>query len=74
MNNPDIKRALGVSPALTFESCNEDVGKAFASNGDGMRNSAVLLPELIANGIRLLVYAGNADMGCNFIVRPFDSS
>ena len=29
-------------------------------NGDGMHNSAALLPELVDAGIRLLVYAGNA--------------
>ena len=28
--------------------------------GDGMHNSAALLPELINDGVRLLVYAGNA--------------
>lgn len=30
------------------------------SQGDGMHNSALLLPELIDDGVRLLVYAGNA--------------
>jgi hypothetical protein len=33
--------------------------------GDGMHNSAAVLPELLADGIRLLVYAGNADFMCN---------
>lgn len=28
--------------------------------GDGMHNAAALLPDLINDGIRLLVYAGNA--------------
>lgn len=32
-----------------------------------MRNSAALLPELLHAGVRLLVYAGNADFGCNFL-------
>ena len=69
MNIPSIKRSLGANPQLTFQSCTTDVGEAFGSRGDGMRNSAALLPELIDNGVRLLVYAGNTDMGCNFIVR-----
>lgn len=30
--------------------------------GDGMHNSALLLPELVNDGVRLLVYAGNAGM------------
>jgi len=43
------------------------VNEAFMFQGDGMHNSAALLPELINDGIRLLVYAGNADMMCNYI-------
>lgn len=30
--------------------------------GDGMHNSGALLPELVDDGIRLLLYAGQADM------------
>ncbi|KAF5386835.1 hypothetical protein D9615_002016 [Tricholomella constricta] len=67
MNDPKNKAALGVNPDQTFASCNMDVNRAFAMQGDGMRNSARLLPELVNDGIRLLVYAGNADMMCNYI-------
>ncbi|KAF9036830.1 carboxypeptidase C [Panaeolus papilionaceus] len=67
MNTPSNKAALGVNPELTFASCNTDVNQAFTMNGDGMHNSAALLPELVNSGIRLLVYAGNADMMCNYL-------
>ncbi|KAF5349522.1 hypothetical protein D9756_008992 [Leucocoprinus leucothites] len=67
MNDPKHKAALGVNPERSFESCNMAVNQAFTMNGDGMHNSASLLPELIEDGIRLLVYAGNADMMCNYI-------
>lgn len=67
MNKPDIKRALGVPPRLQFESCNMLVNGDFNRRGDGMRNSAAPLPELVDGGVRLLVYAGNADMGCNYM-------
>ena len=70
MNRPAVKRALGVDPARNFESCNMQVNQAFAFQGDGAHNSATLLPDLVEDGVRLLVYAGNADMMCNFIVRP----
>lgn len=60
MNNADNKKALGVPASLTFQSCNMDVNQAFFSQGDGMKNSAALLPPLIEDGVRLLVYAGNA--------------
>lgn len=32
-----------------------------------MHNSAAVLPELLEDGVRVLVYAGNADFMCNFI-------
>ncbi|KIK71004.1 hypothetical protein GYMLUDRAFT_33108 [Collybiopsis luxurians FD-317 M1] len=67
MNDPRNKVALGANPSLDFENCNMDVNQAFALQGDGAHNSAILLPDLINNGVRLLVYAGNADMMCNFI-------
>ncbi|KAF8894827.1 carboxypeptidase C [Infundibulicybe gibba] len=67
MNTPGNKAALGVDPSRDFASCNMDVNQAFAMQGDGAHNSAVLLPELIEDGVRLLVYAGNADMMCNYI-------
>ena len=62
MNDPAIKQELGVQPSLTFESCNMGVNQGFASQGDGMRNSALLLTDLVNEGIRLLVYAGTAGM------------
>ncbi|TDL28277.1 carboxypeptidase C [Rickenella mellea] len=67
MNIPEVKRAVGANPDRTFQSCNMGVNQAFLMQGDAMHNSAKLLPELIEDGIRLLVYAGNADYMCNFI-------
>ncbi len=67
MNLPEVKKALGVSPSINFESCNMQVNQAFAFQGDGARNRAKLLPELVENGIRVLIYAGDADMACNYL-------
>ena len=69
MNDSKNKKALGVNPELDFQSCNMEVNQAFFGQGDGMHNSAALLPPLIEDGVRLLVYAGNADMMCNYMVR-----
>lgn len=60
MNGEDVKRSLGVDPTLTFEACKADVSKDFALQADAMRNSALLLTDLVNEGVRLLVYAGNA--------------
>ena len=74
MNLPATKKGLGVNPELDFQSCNMQVNQAFALQGDGARNRAKLLPELIHSGIRLLIYAGDADMACNYIVRSIYSA
>lgn len=60
MNNYTIKQELGVSTDTKFSSCNMNVNQAFFTQGDGSRNSALVIPELLESGIRLLVYAGNA--------------
>ncbi|KAG0698708.1 Alpha/Beta hydrolase protein [Suillus ampliporus] len=67
LNDPEVKAALGVNPQRNFESCNMAVNQAFMLQGDAMHNTPLLLNEMINDGVRLLVYAGNADMMCNYM-------
>ncbi|KIM82260.1 hypothetical protein PILCRDRAFT_820643 [Piloderma croceum F 1598] len=67
LNDPKHKAELGVDPQLKFESCNMAINQAFLLQGDSMHNTPLLLTDLINTGVRLLVYAGNADMMCNYI-------
>ncbi|KAH8094750.1 Alpha/Beta hydrolase protein [Cristinia sonorae] len=67
LNKPDIKKTLGVPSEVEFQSCNIGINQAFFGQGDGAKNSAILIPSLIEDGIRMLVYAGNADAMCNYI-------
>ena len=60
MNNATVKTQLGVDPARKFSGGSASVYLDFRVTGDGARDSAPLLTNLINNGIRLLVYAGNA--------------
>ena len=60
MNNATVKAQLGVDPARNFTSGSPYVYLDFRATGDAMRNSAPLLTNLVNNGVRLLVYAGNA--------------
>ena len=65
LNRTSTKKAIGVPSNVSFTLINKDVNTAFHARGDSVRNSAVLLPELINSGVRLLVYAGMA--GASFI-------
>ncbi|KEP49632.1 serine carboxypeptidase [Rhizoctonia solani 123E] len=67
MNDEKVKSELGAVGNREFKSCNMQVNQAFMMQGDGMHNAAALLPELIEDGVRLLIYAGNADFMCNAI-------
>ena len=62
LNEPSHKAELGANPTREFESCNMAINQAFMMQGDSMHDSSALLPDLINDGIRLLVYAGNAGM------------
>ena len=61
MNDEENKKAVGANPAVDFESCNMQINQAFTMQGDSMHNSALLLTDLVNDGVRLLIYAGNAD-------------
>lgn len=60
MNNASVKEQLGVDPERKFSGGSSSVYLEFRATGDGACNSAPLLTNLVNNGIRLLVYAGNA--------------
>ncbi|EPQ32119.1 uncharacterized protein PFL1_00316 [Pseudozyma flocculosa PF-1] len=64
MNRDDVKANLGIAKKHTFTSCNMDINKNFLLQGDSMHDSSALLPELIEDGIRLLIYAGETDSMC----------
>jgi carboxypeptidase C (cathepsin A) len=67
MNDPEVKAALGVNPQQKFESCNMAVNQAFMLQGDSMHDTPQLLTDMINDGVRMLIYAGNADMMCNYM-------
>ncbi|KIM59125.1 hypothetical protein SCLCIDRAFT_27552 [Scleroderma citrinum Foug A] len=67
MNNPKVKTAIGVSTQRQFSLCNNDVEKGFQLRGDSLQDTPAILPELVNNGIRLLIYAGVADRVCDYM-------
>ncbi|KAL1918530.1 uncharacterized protein VTP21DRAFT_3190 [Calcarisporiella thermophila] len=65
LNRNDVKKELGVRVSR-FQTCSGSVGSRFARTGDGMFPAHRLLPPLLEDGIRILIYVGDADYICNW--------
>merc|ERR1712166_535757 len=63
---PATRSALGVTSAsANWESCNMQVNQQFSS--DWMKNQQYTVPPLLAAGVDVLIYAGDADFICNWM-------
>jgi cathepsin A (carboxypeptidase C) len=65
LNTPEVQKELGVSKK--WGSCNMAVNLHFVSAGDWMINYHTLLPDMLADGIKMLIYAGDVDYICNWL-------
>lgn len=64
LNQKSVRDALGVGD-IDFVSCSSTVYDAMVM--DWMRNLEVGIPQLLEDGIKLLVYAGENDLICNWL-------
>jgi len=64
LNMKTVKEALGVGD-LEFLSCSQRVN--IDMQEDWMKNLEVGIPALLEDGIKLLVYAGDKDLICNWL-------
>ncbi|KAG6514019.1 hypothetical protein ZIOFF_024357 [Zingiber officinale] len=64
LNEKSVRDALGVGD-IEFVSCSTTVYQAMMV--DWMRNLEVGIPALLEDGIKLLVYAGEYDLICNWL-------
>ncbi|KAI7751162.1 hypothetical protein M8C21_017138, partial [Ambrosia artemisiifolia] len=64
LNQKPVREALGVGD-IEFVSCSTSVYQALLM--DWMRNLEVGIPGLLEDGIKLLVYAGEYDLICNWL-------
>ncbi|KAG0167652.1 hypothetical protein DFQ30_005820 [Apophysomyces sp. BC1015] len=67
LDTPEVKEAVGASPDLKYESCNMQINFRFQLAGDWMRPYVEDVPPLLEDGIRVLIYAGDADFICNWM-------
>ncbi|KAI8577099.1 hypothetical protein K450DRAFT_253641 [Umbelopsis ramanniana AG] len=66
LNIPEVKKELGAQ-VDTYESCNMQINFRFQMAGDWMKPFHLALPPLLEDGIRVLIYAGDADFICNWM-------
>ncbi|KAM7278051.1 hypothetical protein ACFE04_005185 [Oxalis oulophora] len=64
LNKKSVKDALGVGD-IDFVSCSTEVYDAMKM--DWMKNLEVGIPSLLEDGIKVLIYAGEYDLICNWL-------
>lgn len=64
LNKDNVRKALGVGD-IKFVSCSTTVYDAMTN--DWMLNLEVKIPALVNDGIKLLIYAGEYDLVCNWL-------
>ncbi|KAJ2998256.1 hypothetical protein HDV02_004676 [Globomyces sp. JEL0801] len=65
LNNPQVQKVIGV--ARPFKAGSKVVGDAFDNTGDIWIPYHGQVAQLLENNIRVLLYAGDADMICNYL-------
>ncbi|CAA2933755.1 serine carboxypeptidase-like 48 [Olea europaea subsp. europaea] len=63
LNQKSVRQALGVGD-IQFVTCKRSVYDPMKP--DWMKNYEVVIPALLENGVKLLVYAGEYDLVCNW--------
>jgi cathepsin A (carboxypeptidase C) len=66
LNRDDVRSKLGIAPERKFVSCNTKINGEFLMKGDWMKPFHTLLPPLLEEGIKVLIYAGDADFSTWF--------
>jgi len=66
LKKPDVMKELGVT-GRKWKDCNHAVAMAFELSGDWMHNFQTQIPDQLAAGIRVLIYAGDQDFICNWL-------
>ncbi|KAI9306874.1 Alpha/Beta hydrolase protein [Cunninghamella echinulata] len=66
LNRDDVKKEVGAK-VEQYESCNMQINFRFSLAGDWMRPYVNDVPPLLEDGIRVLIYAGDADFICNWM-------
>ncbi|KAF9583969.1 hypothetical protein BGW38_007971 [Lunasporangiospora selenospora] len=66
LNRPEIMEELGAE-VDNYKSCNMQVNFNFMLQGDWMKPFHRMVPPLLDDGVRILLYSGDADFICNWM-------
>lgn len=66
LNMPKVMKELGAE-VERFEGCNNQLSNAFDMAGDWMHPYVHKIPDILEDGIKVLVYTGDADYICNWM-------
>jgi cathepsin A (carboxypeptidase C) len=66
LNRSEVMQALGAE-VKSFANSNEQVKQNFVLSGDWMLPIVRVVPGLLEDGIKILIYAGDADFICNWM-------
>ena len=66
LERPEVIAALGVQ-GHKWSDCNHLVAIGFELGGDWMHDYQQMIPDQLASGIRVLMYAGDQDFICNWL-------
>ena len=68
MNQPWVRSELGISTSFgNFSGIARDVNTAFWASGDPLHLNQLYVSELLARGVRVLIYAGTYDWIANWV-------
>jgi carboxypeptidase C (cathepsin A) len=68
LKRPEVLNALNIDPKHKgWSDCNRAVAMAFELGGDWMRDYQQMIPDQLAAGIKVLIYAGDQDYICNWL-------
>jgi len=66
LSRPEVLKTLGVDPSKAkWQDCNRAVALEFELAGDWMHSFETKIPDQLAAGIDVLIYAGDQDFVCN---------
>lgn len=68
LNQPWVRSELGVSPSFgNFSGSSRGVNTGFWAAGDPLHLNQLYVSELLAHGVRVLIYAGTYDWIANWV-------